>query len=893
MPINMLCPVCGAPYELDDSQVGKTVRCRKCEETFTVKAQRDRKKYDYEDNDRRAERAPRVSRVRDEEDDRPRRRRARDEDEDERPRRRRSREDDDEDDRRRRRARKSSGAGTVLIVLGSIAAVLLVVCGGGAAFLYFRFRAAVEDIQGQMQAGPQPGGGGPAGPAGPKGGMGGGAGPMVPQPPPAQAVQDVEGALAALKDNERWRQDDGLRWLASARPDPARRAEVVAALEPLVRRRKGSGNDTDINALAVWGGQDSLPLLIETLHSAGAKGPVPGGDHVRLKATLRALGTLKDPKAAPALVQEWQVYPGGHDTAWALQQIGPAAQKDVLPAFDHPNDMVREAARAVIRSYGTSNDAITEQVLADVADRDWGRRGAAASWLAEVTPNDALRPRVVKALDGMLSDVLALNDTTLSRDVGQGKILRWPAEQAVNGLVKWCGKDDLPALEHVVKTLPRFGFTAPRPAGDQIFDALARTGDEKAVALIIEAGHRRNVPLAAEAIKRMGPRGEAGLRKAMDDPNPEVQRALPQLFALVGLKDDLRLAKALRELKSDDKQRRKYALGQLSEIPVDEARRKEVTGLLVPLIDSNDEVTASVARSALLHWTAKDDVPGLLRLLKPDDRYYPRRQAVIAALGATKDEKAIEALVPLLGDFNVTADVEKALIAAGSVAEKPVRKMLDSPDVKVRLAAARVLKGLGNDYVDFGPAWADAHSDDPQRRNAGLLALAGNVTVPDNKKAEVLELAEKLKDNSDLVTRQQAIAVLAKYATKDQVPTLLKLMEGKGDGQRTPVIAALGRLKEEKAIPLLVKSLEVATERAAAERALIDIGPACEKPLLEELKGDKLLTRVFCLRVLAKVGTRDSLPALEELTRDSSPRHKVLVIEATKAIDAIKKREKS
>ena len=89
----------------------------------------------------------------------------------------------------------------------------------------------------------------------------------------------------------------------------------------------------------------------------------------------------------------------------------------------------------------------------------------------------------------------------------------------------------------------------------------------------------------------------------------------------------------------------------------------------------------------------------------------------------------------------------------------------------------------------------------------GLIMLGNTVTVPDDKKADVLKLAEKLKDDADMGTRQQAVFVLAKYATKDQVPALMKLMEGKADGQRAEVIVALGRLKEEKAAPLIVKCL--------------------------------------------------------------------------------------
>ena len=69
---------------------------------------------------------------------------------------------------------------------------------------------------------------------------------------------------------------------------------------------------------------------------------------------------------------------------------------------------------------------------------------------------------------------------------------------------------DLAALGRVVK-LPAVA------AGDGIYDALARTGDEKAVPLLIERARQGNSARAGAAIHSMGAAGEAGLRKAMGE----------------------------------------------------------------------------------------------------------------------------------------------------------------------------------------------------------------------------------------------------------------------------------------------------------------------------------------------------------------------------------------
>src|SRR5262249_59053620 len=36
MTISISCPACGAPYNLNDQMRGKTVRCKSCQDTFTV-----------------------------------------------------------------------------------------------------------------------------------------------------------------------------------------------------------------------------------------------------------------------------------------------------------------------------------------------------------------------------------------------------------------------------------------------------------------------------------------------------------------------------------------------------------------------------------------------------------------------------------------------------------------------------------------------------------------------------------------------------------------------------------------------------------------------------------------------------------------------------------------
>jgi len=134
MAIQMTCPSCGREYNLADTMEGKKVRCKDCEETFTVG---DSGRAGVVSADTRRQRASAPRDRDDEEDDRPRgRRRDRDEDEETRPARRRERRDE-EDDRPRPRRRKQSGSGGGLVLALSLGGGLLVV--GVVVVLLFTF----------------------------------------------------------------------------------------------------------------------------------------------------------------------------------------------------------------------------------------------------------------------------------------------------------------------------------------------------------------------------------------------------------------------------------------------------------------------------------------------------------------------------------------------------------------------------------------------------------------------------------------------------------------------------------------------------------------------------------------------------------------------------------
>jgi HEAT repeat protein len=788
-------------------------------------------------------------------------------------------------------AQKSPRARVRWIVIGGLGVPLLLACGGVALF-FDRIWLAFEKPLSMVPVGNMSEGGGENQPGGKRQPPARGGDPQ-PQPGP-QGIWNVNQALEALKSDQRGRQDDALRWLTTAPLYEARRAEVARAVEKrLPEHRKDAGYTLDLEVLARWGTAESVPALIEVLEQQSAQ-----GDQRRGSAAVRALGERADVRAAPALVANWR-YVGPDGTRWALERIGRGAEKDVLPYLTDPRPYVHDGALGVLRRYGTKNEVLVERALADLAGDNWGRRGGAAACFVQTDPPPAQRPAVVKALERLLAEALALDNHAFHATEG-GEPWSSPqkaATQAAAALASRArGDEDLAALKRVIDGFDR--YDPPASCAELVADALVRINSEESAALLVrEARHALARPHAARGLQKMGTTGRRALHKALDDPDPALRLVLPQLYGGPDFGNgQFAIDQALGDLRSKDPVRHKTGLAELGRwLPGGEndAQISDVASLIRPYLTSDDVELRELAEAAICRWASKEDVPALLKLL--GRRGMPRedRNRLIRKLATAQDERAAEALVALVGGPDGDA-AAAALVLCRDAAKKPLLKTLDIPDPKKRAVALQLLPALGvRENLQFKIAWLDANSDQKERRRSGLSQLAsGAAPVPGDRGADVLNLAEKRLDDPDAETQVLAVTLLARHATKAQVPLLLKLLDDKGKGARGEVILALGRLKEETAPPPLVKALDEQYERESAEQALRAIGRPAEKAVLECLKNSSNgLTRFACLRVLAQVGGPDSLPALEALTKDEAARRRGLADEAEKTIAEIKKRK--
>jgi predicted Zn finger-like uncharacterized protein len=122
MPKEVLCPICGAAYNLADEQIGKKVRCKKCEHAFTAGDKPKRRDDDDDDEPRRSKSKAKKGRDRD-----------RDEEEEEaKPRKTKS----IEEQAKPKGQREPGLPVSSFVIMGIVVAVLVVCCGGGGLFWF-------------------------------------------------------------------------------------------------------------------------------------------------------------------------------------------------------------------------------------------------------------------------------------------------------------------------------------------------------------------------------------------------------------------------------------------------------------------------------------------------------------------------------------------------------------------------------------------------------------------------------------------------------------------------------------------------------------------------------------------------------------------------------------
>jgi predicted Zn finger-like uncharacterized protein len=174
-----------------------------------------------------------------------------------------------------------------------------------------------------------------------------------------------------------------------------------------------------------------------------------------------------------------------------------------------------------------------------------------------------------------------------------------------------------------------------------------------------------------------------------------------------------------------------------------------------------------------------------------------------------------------------------------------------------------------------------------RKQAAELLAEA----EPKERRDEVRKALEPLMNDSNLILRGAAAKALGVWGGKDSVPLLLASLKDSNVFLQEAVVEALGKTRDPRAAEPVAERLTNFPLREAAVEALKRIGPPAEKAVLKYLTHQDIFLRRDVCSILKEIGTRESIPALEELVNSKDLHISVQVAPAAReALEAIKAR---
>jgi HEAT repeat protein len=178
--------------------------------------------------------------------------------------------------------------------------------------------------------------------------------------------------------------------------------------------------------------------------------------------------------------------------------------------------------------------------------------------------------------------------------------------------------------------------------------------------------------------------------------------------------------------------------------------------------------------------------------------------------------------------------------------------------------------------------------DAPGNGKFGALGWFETALPPNDEIKAIVarKLIVLLTDNDNAVVNGGAARAMLNWATEEIAPKLMVVAVSENNSGYT--VMALGMLKYEKAIPLIIRRLEAVKDRINCGKALVKMGPVAEPAVIKLLTAKRGEVVTEACRVLGQIGTKASLPALEKLSQGANKSH---ALAADNAIAAIKDRE--
>jgi predicted Zn finger-like uncharacterized protein len=333
--------------------------------------------------------------------------------------------------------------------------------------------------------------------------------------------------------------------------------------------------------------------------------------------------------------------------------------------------------------------------------------------------------------------------------------------------------------------------------------------------------------------------------KSVEDTTNEivdtVNNPLPTIPAIGGqqpvqnILDPVNVDQAMAELNQPDDSRRLAGARWLTRNTIPPKDKSRVANALVPMLADTNTNVADESRRALERVISQEQVGDLIKLAS-NQRSNGRLRAM-DMLVFLKDPRGAEAIAAYLPQFFDREKARQALEKFGEAAEPAVLKYLFHSDGQVRDMAENLLRGYGTKGdTMLNQALADLKGSDDATRLV-ILQWLGKQPFDEKFQPKVVAAVTPLLQTLDTRVRAEASTVVAVWGGKENVPSLIKIVESKSGGfqekdAKVKAMEALARLKDPAGAPPIAALLSDFWVHEQARQALEQMGPVAEDAVL-------------------------------------------------------------
>jgi len=444
--------------------------------------------------------------------------------------------------------------------------------------------------------------------------------------------------------------------LAQADPQDAHRAQVTAALEPLVVEgdpRRTLDPQLLLQTYLHWAGKDNVPSLIRIVENPH----LPSWSVGKTELVMQKLGKVQDNRAADVLARKL-TDPQLHNQAVdALKLLGSGAANAVLDYVFVDDPATQQRASDLLADYGIGPDKLIAAARSRLESNDPEMQRLAAAWFAVNPPDShAEKKEVAQDLARLLGDLSPRTN---------GPALR--------GLKLWATKDCLPQVVNFAQRLEKARDSKEVAANKSaVIDVLAKFPDQIAAeAIALELKDPTQRARAVQALLKLGPVASGTVLEYLNHPDEGVRKEAESMARMLKIPDDRQLRQTLADVADARKARSRAALRHLARLRSDDTSRPVVSKALnAPLLDKDVGIRDD-ALDALRVWATPENTAALLKLF-----------------GSLHGDRA--------KDDKLTGDkVARILISIGPSVEDSVIPLLKSSDALVRRQACWILTEIG------------------------------------------------------------------------------------------------------------------------------------------------------------------------------------------------------